>query len=378
MHLKGAKSSFFERAMQSLAIFLPGLDGGGAERIMLNLARGFVEQGLKVDLVLLRETGPYLSQVPAQVRIVNLGNRRMLLSIPALIRYLQTEQPVAMLCGQEDINVAALWVKKITGVSTRIVVSVQNTLSQQSQNTFQLKRRLAPLLARWFYPWADAIVAVSQGVAQDLARLGLPLDSIQVIYNPVVTADLAKKVREPLVHPWFSSDQPPVILAVGRLDKQKDFPTLIRAFAKVREQRPVRLMVLGEGQERSRLETLVQKMKLTADVELPGFVQNPHAYMARAAVCVLSSAWEGFGNVLVEAMAAGTPVVSTDCESGPAEILVNGKYGKLVPVGDFEGMAKAIAHTLDQSQDSMVLKHRSTEFSLEKALASYLQALQLG
>jgi glycosyltransferase involved in cell wall biosynthesis len=168
-----------------------------------------------------------------------------------------------------------------------------------------------------------------------------------------------------------------VILGVGRLEKQKDFPTLIHAFAKVRQQHPARLMILGEGSEHSHLDSLVQELGLVEDVVFGGFVANPYAYMAQAAVLVLSSAWEGFGNVLVEAMAAGTPVVSTDCESGPAEILANGQYGKLVAVGDIEGMAKAIAQTLDKAPDSKLLQERADEFSLEKALTQYQQLLSI-
>ena len=362
--------------MLSVAIFLPALDGGGAERVMLNLARGFVAQGIKVDLVLVRAAGPYLSQVPSQVRVVSLGNRRLLLSIPALVRYLRREQPVAMLCGQEDVNIVALWARRLTRVSTQVAVIVHNNLSRDSRNATQLKRQLTPYLVRWFYPWANAIVTVSRGVAEDLVRIGLPLNCIKVIYNPVVTPDLFKKGEESVEHPWFLPSQPPVILGVGRLEKQKDFPTLIRAFAQVQQQRPVRLIIFGEGPERSDLEALVQEMGLTADVAFPGFVANPYAYMAQSAVCVLSSAWEGFGNVLVEAMATGTPVVSTDCESGPAEILANGQYGKLVGVGDIKGMAQAIVETLKQPPNSVALQQRAMDFSLEKALAQYLKVLQ--
>lgn len=363
--------------MFNVAIFLPGLDGGGAERVMLNLARGFVEQGIKVDLVLVRAEGPYLSQVPSQVRVISLGKRRLLLSIPVLVRYLQREQPVAMLCGQEDVNIVALWARRLTGASTRIGVIVHNNLSRDAHNATALKRRLTPYLVRWFYRWADAIVTVSKGVAEDLARIGLPLDCIQVIYNPVVTPDLFKKAQEPVEHPWFAPSQPPVILGVGRLEKQKDFATLIRAFAQVRQQRPVRLIILGEGPERSYLETLGKEMGLMADVAFPGFVANPYAYMAQSAVCVLSSAWEGFGNVLVEAMATGTPVVSTDCESGPAEILAQGQYGRLVAVGDIKGMAEAIVGTLKQPPDSVALQQRAMDFSQERALTQYLKVLQL-
>ncbi|MCL1472411.1 glycosyltransferase [Argonema antarcticum] len=364
--------------MSSLAIFLVSLSGGGAERVMLYLARGFVEQGLNVDLVLVKKEGPYLSSIPPGVRVVDLGASRLLLSIPALIRYLQQNKPTALLSAMEDINVAALWARRIAGVSTRVVVTVHNTLSQESQNSIAIKKRLAPYLARLFYPWADAVVTVSKGSAEDLAQLGISSERLKVIYNPVVTPELAKKAVEPVEHPWFAPGATPVILAVGRLEKQKDFPTLIRAFALVKQQRPVRLMILGEGTERASLEALVRELGLGADVALPGFVDNPYAYMAKAAVFVLSSLYEGLPTVLIEAMAGGTPVVSTDCKSGPAEILENGRYGKLVPVGDIKSLADAIATTLDESPDKAALQGKAAEFSLEKAVTQYLQVLQVG
>lgn len=357
--------------MTDLSIFLMDLDGGGAERVMLNLACGFAEQGLQVDLVLVKPEGPYLSQLPPKVRVVKLESSRLILSIPALARYLKQEQPPVLISALEDTNIVALCAKKLAGVSTRIVVTVHNNLSREAQNATTLKRRLTPQFVRWFYPSADRIVAVSQGVAQNLVDIGLSSEKIEVIYNPIVTPELNEKIQESLDRPWFSPDQPPVILGVGRLEKQKDFPTLLQAFAQLKQQHPARLMILGEGSERSKLEELAQKLGIEKDVAFPGFVANPYAYMARAKVLVLSSGWEGFGNVLVEAMAAGTPVVSTDCESGPAEILANGKYGKLVAVGDSEGMAKAIATTLNEPPDREALTKRANQFSLEKALTEY-------
>ncbi|MCL1463446.1 glycosyltransferase [Argonema galeatum] len=363
--------------MSTVAIFIPNLFGGGVERVIINLIRAFVEQGLSVDLVLLRVEGPYLSLVPKEVRIVNLKSKRLLSSLPALVRYLKENKPSVLLSAMEDINIVALWARRLAGVSTRVVVSVHNTLSQESQNSTELKRRIAPYLTRWFYPSADAIVAVSQGSAEDLASLGLSKERIKVIYNPVVTPELFEKATESPDHSWFKPGEPPVILGVGRLEKQKDFATLIRAFAIVKQQRPVRLMILGEGKERPYLEALVQELGIAENVALPGFVANPYAYMATSAVFVLSSLFEGLPTVLIEALAAGTPVVSTDCKSGPAEILSNGEYGKLVPVGDIKGMAEAIASTLDSPPDAEALRQKAAEFSLDKAVVKYRQVLQV-
>ena len=360
-----------------VSLFVPSLGGGGAERVMLNLAQGFAERGLAVDLVLAQVEGPYLDQVSPKVRVVDLKAPRVLLSLPALIRYLRQECPVALLCAMHHTNIVALWAKLLSGVSTRVVATVHNTSSSVSLNSSPRRAQLMPLLMRLFYPWADRIVTVSEGVADNLAQMAnLPRQRIQVIYNPVVTPELFAKAQAPLDHPWFRLGEPPVILGVGRLTKQKDFPTLIKAFAIVRQSCPARLVILGEGEDRLKLEALVKEIGLEGAVSMPGFLENPYVYMAKASVVVLSSAWEGFGNVIAEAMACGTPVVSTDCKSGPAEILENGKYGELVPVGDVEELARAIARTLQNPQCSQTLQNRAAEFSQEKIINQYLELLE--
>ncbi|MEC4986866.1 MAG: glycosyltransferase [Oscillatoria sp. PMC 1068.18] len=359
--------------MDKVAIFLSSLDGGGAERVMLNLAYGFQKNGIEVDLILVKAEGSYLSQIPENIKVINLHKKRLPLSLPTLIEYLKKERPVALFSALEDTNIVALMAKLLSGVSTQLIVTVHNTLSQESRNATNLKRKVIPYLVPWIYPSADVVVAVSQGVAEDLIELGLRSRNLKVIYNPIVTPQMQEKMRQPVEHSWFAPGEPPVILGVGRLTKQKDFSTLIQAFAKVRQQRPVKLMILGEGEEHLQLETLAEKLGVAEEITFPGFVDNPYAYMARAAVLVLSSAWEGFGNVLVESMLAGTPVVSTNCESGPSEILADGEYGKLVTVGDSEAMATAIAQTLEEFCDSELLQKRSLDFSLEKAVFEYQQ-----
>lgn len=357
-----------------LALFLPSLQGGGAERAMLNLAQGFAERGLAVDLVLAKAEGPYLSQIPLGVRMVNLGASRVLTSLPSLVRYLRRERPKALLSALDHANVVALWAQKLSGVPVRVVVSVHSTPSQAAANAKSLRARFMPFWIRSFYPWAHTIVAVSQGVAEDLVRLsGLPKEKVRVIYNPVVTPELYARAEEHLEHPWFAPGEPPVVLGVGRLTAAKDFSTLIRAFSLVRQERLARLMILGEGEERPKLEALIRELGLDNDVALPGFVENPYKYFKGARVFVLSSRWEGFGNVLVEAMALGTPVVSTDCPSGPSEILEGGKWGRLVSVGDVEALARAIVKGMDEERGMSV--QRSKDFTLEKVGEQYVRIL---
>jgi len=360
-----------------IALFLPSLRGGGAERVMVNLARGFVERGLRVDLVLAKAEGPYLSQVPKEVRVVDLGARRVLYSLPGLVRYLRRERPQAMLSALNHANIVAIWAKLLARVQTRLVVAEHSTLSRSTENASSVRAKLLPFLIKTFYPYADAVVAVSRGVAEDLVTTTkLPMEKIKVIYNPVITPELFAKAEEPLDHPWFRPGEPPVVLGVGRLTQQKDFPTLIRAFALVRREHPARLMILGEGEERPKLEALVRELRLEEDVALPGFVDNPYKYMKRAAVFVLSSQWEGFGNVLVEAMACGCPVVATDCPSGPAEILENGKWGRLVPPGDPEALAKAILDTVERGVSRVeAATNVQKRFSMIAIVEQYLKVL---
>lgn len=363
-----------------ITLFLPSLRGGGAERVMVDLARGFSKRSVNVDLVLAKAEGPYLSEVPAGVRVVDLRACRVLLALPALVRYLRQERPMAMLTTLCHANIVAVWARCLAGVSTRVVVREANTESLSSANAQSLRGRIMPFLTRRFYPWADAVVAVSKGVAEDLIQnIGLPAWKVQVIYNPVITPDLFAKAEEPLEHPWFAAGEPPVILGVGRLTKQKDFATLISAFSLLHKERAARLIILGEGEDRPKLETQVRGLRLEQDVELPGFVNNPFKYMKRAAVFVLSSRWEGLPNTLIQALSLGTPIVSTDCPSGPAEILEGGKWGRLVPVGDVTALARAIVDTLEQGlPDYEELKGRAVMYALDNIVEKYLEVMNIG
>jgi glycosyltransferase involved in cell wall biosynthesis len=361
---------------QKIAIYLPSLRGGGAERIMVTLANDFVRRGFAVDLVLAKAEGPYLEEVSESVRTIDLGALRVFSSLPRLVRYLNREQPAALLSALSHANVVAVLARALSHVHPRLVVSERNSVSASTTNAKSMRGRMMGLFMRVAYPYADAIVAISSGVADDLSQtIGIQRESIRVVYNPAVTTDVMQNKKKDLDHPWFGPGMFPVILAVGRLTAQKDFPTLINAFSKIHAQRDVKLMILGEGALRDELTSLIQKLDLQDDVSMPGFVENPHAYMRHAALFVMSSAWEGFGNVLAETMACGTPVVSTDCPSGPAEILDGGKWGRLVPVGDVNALAEAIDATLAEGEHPDVEK-RAMDFGVEQAAEKYL--IELG
>lgn len=361
--------------MNHVALYLPSLRGGGAERVMVTLAQGFAERGFRVDLVLAHAEGPYLGEVPSTVRVVDLGSSGVLASLPRLVRYLREERPEALLSTLDHANLVVLWARRIARVPLRVIVRAAINVGVNSDNSVDPKDRVILRLVQCFYRWADAVVAVSQGVADDLVRVtGIPRGKVHVIYNPAVTAEIFRKSKQPLDHPWFAPGEPPVVLAVGRLAAQKDYPTLIRAFALVRGERSARLLILGEGQQRPHLEQLVHELGVGTDVCLAGFEDNPYRHMARAAVFVLSSRWEGLPNALIEALALGTPVISTDCPSGPAEILHGGDYGALVPVGDSAGLARAILQSIGD-QAAVVPPHAVARFRPEIVCNLYVNLL---
>jgi glycosyltransferase involved in cell wall biosynthesis len=356
---------------RSLALYLPSLRGGGAERAFVILANAFSANGYRVDLVLARAEGHFLKDVSKTIRIIDLGATRVLASMPGLIRYLRSAQPKVMISALGHANVVAVAARMFSRVPTCLILSEHNHLSMTMKNTTLRRERLTKHLMRWAYSRADQVVAVSRGVADDLTTtIGLNRELIEVIFNPVVTEDLIRLSRAPVDHPWLDSRDPPFILGVGRLTAQKDFALLIKSFALLRATKDVRLMILGEGELRNDLEEIVRGLGVSDHVAMPGFVANPYAYMRRANVFVLSSRWEGFGNVVAEAMACGTPVVSTDCPSGPAEILENGTWGRLVPIGDEHAMAQAISETLDEQSPPNV-ELRAKVFDEEQAVARY-------
>lgn len=361
--------------MKRVTIYLPNLDGGGAERIMVSVANGIAALGHSVDLVLASATGTYLSEVSDTVNVVDLGKRRVVASLPALTRYLRSNAPDAVLSAINHSNIVALLARKLAGVRCRIVVSERNAPSRSLAGG-----RVATLmrvLTRKLYPSADAIVCVSQGVQREMEDLlKLPPEKLTTIYNPLEIDRIASLRDAPTGHDWLDHKTAPVIVAVGRLTAQKDYPTLLRAFALLRRDRTAKLIVVGEGEDRTRLETLASELAIAADVAFVGFKQNPFAWMAASDLYVLSSAWEGLPGALLQAMACGARIVSTDCRTGPDEILENGRWGRLVPVGDPEAMAAAMDAALDDVSPPDV-RARAEAFRPEYAIAAYAGILGL-
>lgn len=398
---------------RDIAVLMADLNVGGVQRTTLALAGALAERGHRVDLVVLKQGGALSDQIPDAVRFVPLLRgwgpwarlhavaadplalplllgpvllpRKVsatLPYLPALAAYLREARPDAMISATPHLNLEAVWARRLAGASTRLLISERSTPSQKLSVSRNWRHRFLPALMRRTYPMADVIVSVSSGLGDDLAAVtGLPRHLIRTIYNPVIGPDLAQKVTAPVDHPWLRPGGPPVLLAVGRLSDQKDFPTLLRAFARVRAERPVRLLILGGAKDHkaaerlAQLQGMAQDLGVAADVDLPGIVKNPFPYMARATVFVLSSRTEGLGNALIEALACGCQVVSTDCPVGPTEILEDGRYGRLVAVGDDAAMAEAIIEALDRPLPVGMLQARAAEFTEARAVDAYLEAL---
>jgi glycosyltransferase involved in cell wall biosynthesis len=302
------------------AIFAPNMAGGGAERAALMLAAGLADRGYEADLVLATADGPRMADIPDTVNVVDLRAGRVLRSLPALVRYLRRVRPYAMASVLDHANIVALWARRLARYPTRLVVVEQNHLSAAAGHGKSFRDRIMPRIANIFYPWADHVAGVSEGVVADLKALvpRVPNTKFKVIYNPVVTAEMIEKGNEPIDHPWFELGIP-VFVAAGRLRPQKDFPILIEAFHRVRQSRDARLIILGEGPDRGDLEALVARLDLGDSVALHGFTDNPYAFFSRAAAFVLSSRWEGLPTVLIEALSCGAPIIATDCPSGPRD-----------------------------------------------------------
>lgn len=359
-----------------IALFTRTMHGGGLERVVGNLANEFARRGHRVDLVLAEAVGDFLEALDPKVRVIALNAPKLRAYTLALATYLKNERPEALLSASDECNLAAVWARALARAKIRLIISCHSTLSRYVPVATDRKVRLLPFLIRRTYAHADAVVAVSGGVADDLAVIsGLVREKIHVIYNPSVTNELIDGQRPSVDHPWFVDRSEPVILGVGSLRRAKDFPTLIRAFKRLLKEKSARLMILGEGGDRGALEALIAQEGLGDRVQLPGFCRKPWDFIAHADLFVLSSEWEGLPTVLIEALALGTRVVATDCPSGPREILEEGLHGELVPVGNDILLAEAMARALEAPGDVEARRQRACRFTPEPSGDAYLSLL---
>ena len=347
--------------------------------MIANLCEALVDAPIDLDILLIKARGPHVGRLPRNARVIPLHAQHSLTSIWEVARYLRREQPTALLAIKHRAILAALRAKQLARTQTPISGRLGTTVSAALANKSPSRRQRWYRAMRRYYPRLHRLIAVSQGVADDVLDItDMPASQIVVVRNPTITPELLKAAEAPVDHPWLQSDSGiPVIMGVGRLTEQKDFSTLLSAFAEVQSHRAVRLIILGDGDLREALLTQARELNIAAHVDLPGFQANPWAWMSRASVFVLSSRWEGSPNTLTEAMALGIPVVSTDCPSGPRELLNAGRIAPLVDMGDAEALAQALWSTLDNRPDTVVLVDAVRAYHRDTSAAGYLHTLGL-
>ena len=378
---------------------------GGAERVMITLCNAMAARGIRVQLLLRKKEGPLVGELsdavettllPASGRwrwmraLAKLARtspelRTYLLArhppgfvrrLPALCDYLQRERPDALVSTLTGDNLLSVWAAELTKVQTRMVLRIATTLSVDFEQSATAAPPISPTLLRRWYPQAHAIVCVSDGVKSDLQSfIGGPLPRLETIYNPLDLERIARLSTLPVTHPWCQGGGPDCIVALGRLEPVKDYTTLLRAFARLDTERPARLVILGEGSEREKLSALAKELGVADRVDLHGDITNPFPFLAHADLYVLSSAYEGCPNALMEAMACGCRVVSTDCPSGPRALLQDGAIGPLAPVGDTDALASAMVSALAQPPAPERAKARAADYDLPHVVDRYLEVL---
>ncbi|MGB5686211.1 MAG: glycosyltransferase [Candidatus Electrothrix sp.] len=357
-----------------IAILLPDLRGGGAERLHVNLANHWITQGHSVEFVLMQKYGELLPLLSDDINVIELGIDRIRQAIFPLRIYLKKSKPDIILSAMWPLTSATVIAWLLSGKQGHLFLSDHNQLTVSCIQELNVSAFFLKFLLHVTYPFASGIIAVSQGVKEDLRQLGrFSDDQVKVIYNPAATGATACCEQQVSRGAFWGQGFKYHILSVGSLKKQKDHATLIRAFARLPSKLKAKLTILGEGPLRKELETLIDHLKLKEQVIMPGFVTDPKPWFSTADLFVLSSQWEGFGNVLVEALECGIPIVSTDCASGPSEILENGRYGRLVLVGNEIALATAMGEALIEEPDRELLKSRANEFSVERISAQYLK-----
>ena len=378
LRLPDLERNSLNHKVEKIALLLPDLKAGGAQRVFLNLASEFGKKDIAVDLLLLTYYEDLIDQVPENVNLTILNHRtannlltkllQLTLSGFRLRKYLKEIQPDVIMSSLTGTNIFLLLLVKLMQLPIPVIIREANTVDN-------INSKFVKLLVKIFYPWANHIVCVSSTIRNGLLSIGISPHKATTINNPVDIEQINLRANEPTNHEWITNGQAPLIVAIGRLSRQKGFDILLQAVSKVRKQINCNLIILGDGPLRPELENLCQQLDIKDNVDLIPFTSNPYSYLKAANLFVISSHWEGFVNVLLEAMALGTSVVATDCESSPREILKDGSIGKLVPVGDIDSMASAILYTLSHPQDSSLLKQRCSDFAIDKVGAKYEELL---
>jgi glycosyltransferase involved in cell wall biosynthesis len=362
---------------KKVLLFIRALHGGGAQRAMVRYANALSSKEYDVCILTLDSSGAFSNELNTNVKVIILSANRILSAIPQMIMCIRNIRPNVIMVTEPACNIALIIANMFSFTKSRLLIREGLFPSVAVKESPYIQTRIAYRLAPFFYKKADVIVAIASEMADDLSEfLNLPRKKITLIpINPVVTSELYEKAGQDIQHPWVVDKNIPVIIGVGRLEAQKDFETLIKSFCLLRKDVYCKLLILGEGSLRESLSLQISNSGYASDIELVGFCSNPFPYMSNCDVLVLSSRYEGLPNTLIEALACGAPSVSTDCKSGPKDILDHGKYGCLVPVGDEVMMSNAIKETMDRPIDKCILKERGACYTLENSINAYLPFL---
>ncbi|MFL0810118.1 MAG: glycosyltransferase [Agarilytica sp.] len=361
-----------------IAIFLATSGQSGVDRFVRNLIPEIARRGYLVDVLCVRNHGPYLENLPDNVRLVDLGSKHVYTSIPAVIRYLKRCKPQVLFSDKDKVNRSAIIARFFARVRLTQVVRVGSTISETYRNRSASTVMQIKFSLRYLYPHAHRVIVPSTGAKEDLCREAkLPASHVEAIATPAIPDEAVHNDYPIPDHAWFQSKEKPIILGVGELSKRKDFATLLRAFAIVRQSLDCRLVIVGKGKQKEQLQALAKALGVDEDFDLPGFVKEPYPWLFHADLKVLCSLTEGMPLVLMEALAMGTPVVATDCPSGPREILQGGKYGGLVPMQDEKSLAQAIVNDIQEPPSRKTLRQAAEPYLVSNATDAYLRCMGL-
>jgi glycosyltransferase involved in cell wall biosynthesis len=354
-------------------VFLCTTLDGGIGRNIIRLSKALLEKDIQVSIWLDDINTDYAQEVTGLVRIKELATTHSVLGLPQLIWSLNYERPDVVFTSNERMTRLIYHARNFTYKKTALIAHIHNFYGEAFKRLSNKKRtKRIERLAR-IYPKIDAAIAVSKGVAKDFSQLtGMPLEKISVIYNPVVTADLEALSNEAI--PEKISDQ--AIVSVGRITYQKNIPFLVQAFLHLRQRQQCQLVVVGDGEELESIRNMVKQSEYADDILLLGHRSNPFPYMKKARVFALTSIYEGFGNVVVESLACGTPVVSTNC-GGPEEILISTQQGLIIGQNDELGFINALSEKLRDQQDPLSLvEYARDRFSVDNSMQQHIDLIK--
>lgn len=371
-----------DRENSLLSFFIPDLTLGGAEQDTVNIVNGLAERGYKIELLVSKRKGHLKARLENNASVVELTpSNTSVFGVgahpPALVNYFRRKRPVALFSQMAHVSVVCLVASTIPGTNTAIIPTQHNSFGMS--NDSGLKGRIIRGSVPYLYPLADQVIAVSEGVANSMVeRAGLKSRDISVLHNPIHVDEVRERSQQHIEHEWLNDERIDVILFVGRIEEQKNLTAWLQAFKQIHERNPdTRAIIAGKGSRRQQVTESAERLDIDHVVSMPGYVENPYAYMRNASVFLLSSRFEGLPTVLIEALACGCPVVATDCPSGPREILADGRYGTLAPVGDINGLVDGVIQTLADPIPVHVLEERADDFAPESVLDDYEQFLEI-